>query len=361
MHSKKRLFLLGDINSIHLKKWILELCENFDLAVFSFNPLIDQNLLNTFSANKIELFTPDDKKNSKLSYFLRLNALKKAYKSFQPDIVHAHYATSYGFFGAQLKAENYIVSVWGSDVFDFPRKSTMHKAFIKYVFRKAKTILSTSNAMAEEIQLYTKKKIHVTPFGIDVDKFTPKSNVNDNFVIGTVKSLEKVYGIDYLLEAFSIFHKKFPNSECHIYGEGSLLEELKSLALRLGIEKSVKFKGYVNHDFVPEVLSGFDVFCALSREESFGVAVLEASSCEIPVIVNNIGGLKEVVEDGVTGYILDATDSSQVADKMLFLANGKEERKKLGEKGRQFVQMNYNWTKSAEIMNEVYKNIESLK
>lgn len=357
MHSKKRLFLLGDISSVHLKKWILELCGNFDLAVFSFNPLIDRDFLNECSKNKVELFTPGTKKNSKLSYFLRLSALKKAYRSFQPDIVHAHYATSYGFFGAQLKAENYIVSVWGSDVFDFPRKSSMHKALIKYVFRKAKTILSTSNVMAEEIQLYTKKTVHVTPFGIDVDKFSPKDKINSTFIVGTVKSLEKVYGIDYLLEAFSIFHKNFPNSECHIYGKGSLLEELESLAQELDIAKSVKFKGYVNHDSVPEVLSDFDVFCALSREESFGVAVLEASSCGIPVIVNNIGGLKEVVKDGVTGYILDATDNSQVADKMLFLANSKEERQNLGEKGREFVKTNYSWTKSAQIMNEIYKNI----
>lgn len=357
MHSKKRLFLLGDINSIHLKKWILELCGDFDIAVFSFNPLIDQDLLDQCTTNEIEIFTPDNKKSSKLSYFLRLKALKKAYKSFQPNIVHAHYATSYGFFGAQLKAENYIVSVWGSDVFDFPRKSSMHKALIKYVFRKAKTILSTSSIMAEEIQLYTKKKVLITPFGIDVNKFKPRVKKTENFIVGTVKSLEKIYGIDYLLEAFSIFHKNFPNSECHIYGRGSQLQELKSLANKLGVEESVKFKGYIDNDSVPEVLNGFDVFCALSREESFGVAVLEASSCGVPVVVNNIGGFKEVVKDRITGFIVNASNSSQVADQLSFLANNKEERQKLGEKGREYVEANYSWTKSAQIMQDIYKNI----
>jgi glycosyltransferase involved in cell wall biosynthesis len=357
LHSKKRLFLLGDINSIHLKKWILELYENFDLAVFSFNSLTDQDLLNQCSENDIKLFTPSNKKNNKLSYFFRLNALKKAYRSFEPDIVHAHYATSYGFFGAQLKAKNYIVSVWGSDVFDFPRKSSVHKSLIKYVFGKAKAILSTSNVMAQEIQLYTEKKIHVTPFGIEVDKFVPKAKTSDKFIVGTVKTLEKIYGIDYLIEAFSEFNKHYPNSECHIYGKGSMENELKTLALKLNIIDSVKFMGYVNHDKVPGILNTFDVFCALSREESFGVAVLEASSCEIPVIVNRIGGLKEVVKDGITGFVLDASDSSQVADKILFLANSKEECQRLGEMGRQYVEKNYSWEKSAEIINEIYKNI----
>lgn len=348
---------MGDINSVHLKKWILELCDSFELAVFSFNPITDKELLKLYEGKGIVLFTPEKSNNNKLSYFFRLNALKKAYRKFQPDIVHAHYATSYGFFGAQLKAKNYIVSVWGSDVFDFPRKSSIHKSLLKYVFRKAKIILSTSKVMAEEIRLYSNKKVQVTPFGIDVDKFAPKDNKNDKFIVGTVKGLEKIYGIDYLLETFSVFHKKFPNSECHIYGKGSLLNELKSLALELGIDESVAFKGYVNHDEVPDVLNGFDVFCALSREESFGVAVLEASSCKIPVIVNNVGGLKEVVEDGSTGYILNATDSSQVADKMLFLAKNNDECEKMGEMGRQFVMENYSWKKSTQIMNEIYNNI----
>ncbi|MFZ6052137.1 glycosyltransferase [Halocola ammonii] len=360
MNSKKRILLLGDINSIHLKKWILELSKQHELGVFSFNPVDNKSWLKEYKDAGVVIFTPEKPRKSKISYLLRFNLLTSAYRSFQPDIVHAHYASSYGFFGAQLNASNYLVSAWGSDVYDFPKRSLLHRALLKFVFRKAKVILSTSDVMVEEIQNYTNKNVRVTPFGIRVDKFTPAPVNKDKFILGTVKSLEVVYGIDHLIKAFSIFHKDFPSSECHIYGKGSQLDELRSLAQKLGVQDSVFFKGFVDHEKVANALNTFDIFCAFSREESFGVAILEASSCGLPVMVNNIGGLTEVVKNSITGQIVDAEDHELVAEKLLHLAKNKEERQTLGRNGRKFVESNYNWSNSVKIMNDIYDEL-SLK
>ncbi|MDX1651668.1 MAG: glycosyltransferase [Brumimicrobium sp.] len=354
---KKRILLLGEVNSVHFRKWVFEFSDLFDLAVFSFSPVESSQLRKEYEDNGVLIFTPEFAASSKMSYFLRFNLLKSAYRSFIPDLVHAHYATSYGLFGALLKPEKFLVSVWGSDVFQFPRKSLVHRRLLKFVFRRAHAVLSTSKVMANEISLYTDKKIHITPFGVDTDLFRPSSKKSETFVVGTVKGLSKIYGIDYLIKGFAQFLVVCPSAECHIYGKGPDELALKKLAEDLKIDSSVKFMGHVNHKVVPEVLSTFDVFCALSREESFGVAVLEASACSLPVVVSRAPGLKEVVKDKETGYIIDPSNSEETKSVLSRLYNNESERESMGQKGREFVVNNYSWRRSSEIMQNIYNEL----
>jgi len=360
LEEKPKILLLGDINSSHLKKWIHALALDYRLGVFSFNS-INESSKSELNDLNVSLYCNTNKtKLSKLSYFLQFSKLKTAVKEFQPDIIHAHYATSYGFFGARLKNNNFIVSAWGSDIFEFPKKSFLHRAFIKYVLSKASLLMSTSRVMAREMDLYTNKKIVITPFGISTDLFKPVVRPEtDCFVIGTVKGLEDVYGIDLLISAFKLFHDKYPNSECHIYGKGSQKLKYVELVDSLELDSVIKFKGYVKNDIVPKALNSFDVFCALSRAESFGVAVLEASSCSIPVVVNDISGLKEVVLNGETGFTVNAYKPDQVAEKLFYLANNKDKCSQMGRKGREWVINNYRWTDSVKIMKAQYEKILS--
>lgn len=139
--------------------------------------------------------------------------MKKVITEFKPDILHAHYASSYGLLGALSGFHPYIISVCGSDVFDFPNTSFLHKIVLKYNLSVADKILSTSNVMAIETSKYTNKEIIVTPFGIDLDKFKPlsvKTIFNkENIVIGTITILEEKYGIEYLIRAFAIVKNKY--------------------------------------------------------------------------------------------------------------------------------------------------------
>ena len=351
--------LLGDVNSTHLKKWIQALAVDFHLALFSFNGPEEPAQLE-LAALDVTLYCPKNyAKTKKISYFLHYTRLKSAIESFKPDITHAHYASSYGFFGALLRKQPFVVSVWGSDVFEFPRKSYFHKQLLQFVFRRATHLMSTSNIMALEMKKYTNKEISITPFGVCASTFTPKDRHHDGekFIVGTVKSLEYVYGIDTLIRAFKAFHAQYPNSACHIYGRGSKETEYIHLIQSLGLTDTVFLKGYIPNDVVPSVLSTFDAFCALSRSESFGVAVLEASSCAIPVIVNNIGGLTEVVDANQTGFIVNAKNEDEIVEKLLFLANESEKAKRMGLNGRSWVLAHFSWEKSVAIMRKHYETV----
>src|SRR5262249_3117577 len=136
--------------------------------------------------------------------------------------------------------------------------------------------------------------------------------------IGTVKKLEVKYGIDTLIHAFAKLsappHGFLPI--LRLVGEGQQEPELRALATTAGVSARVEFVGAVPHGQVPDQLRQFDVFVAASRldSESFGVAVIEASACELPVVVTRVGGLPEVVRDGETGLIVPKGDIGALAN-----------------------------------------------
>jgi len=257
-----------------------------------------------------------------------------------------------------------IISVWGSDVYDFPKVSILHQALLKYNLKKSDQVLSTSNVMARETSLYTNKPILVTPFGIDTSLFKPAPDINfeqTDLVIGTIKTLEKKYGVAYLLQAFSILYHKYPDIRLMllIVGSGSLDKELKVLAETLGISSVTEFTGAVPYAEVVKYHNRLDIYVAVSIDpsESFGVAILEASACGKPVVVSNTGGLPEVVQAGTTGFVVPVKDIEATALALEKLVLDLKLRQTMGENGRTHVQANYEWNDCVRKMINVYEKI----
>lgn len=353
MNTRKKILLLGDINSIHLQKWILGLKEDFQITVFSLDPIEEDQ--DCFGG--VTIYTNDKKttnKQGKLSYLKSIRRFRKLHKDLNPDFVHSHYATSYGLIGKLLNPNNFFISVWGSDVYEFPLKSFFHKTVLKWILNRADKLFSTSENMKVEAQKYTSNLIDVIPFGVDLHVFKPlnEKKYSGEFVIGTVKTLEKIYGIDRLIKSFSNFNKIFPNSKCLIYGRGSQELMLKELVADLGLQEVVEFRGFISHDEVPEVMAEFDVFCMLSLQESFGVAALEAAACGIPVIGSNVGGIPEVIENNVTGYLVDSIE--EASKKMVYLSENPGICLKMKKNALDMVQEKYDWNKNLKLMTSHY-------
>jgi L-malate glycosyltransferase len=365
-----KILLLADINSTHTQKWALSLAEKgHHVGIF------------TFSKLKIDWI--NDKRNIQFFHIpsnesipamilkglhpFDLPELKNVIKEFKPDIVHAHYATTYGFLGALSRFHPFVLSVWGSDVFSFPKTSFLHKWILKFNLSRADRICSTSNIMKEEIKLYTDKDITVIPFGIDLNVFKPlyARHVfkDDAIVIGTVKQLEKAYGLEYLIEAVALLKKRIKEYKINllIVGGGSLEVELKEKAKDLGIQSNTIFTGYIPPVEIPyyQNMPTISVFPSLS--ESFGVSVAEAMACEKPVIVTNVGGLPEVVENNVTGLIVPPANAEKLAEAIETLVRDEQLRTKLGKQGRQRVERLYNWEHNLSSMIRVYEELAPSK
>ena len=365
-----KIMLLANANSIHTQRWAKGLGErNLKVFVFSFaetenDPFKDIENIELYAFGFSKEFTKNNEsKISKLGYLKVLPTLRKKIKEFKPDILHAHYASSYGTLGALSSFHPFIISVWGSDIFDFPKKSLLHTKLIEFNFARADAVLSTSIAMAAETKKYTKKNIQITPFGIDLNRFKPlKVHTlfeKDDIVIGIVKALEKTYGVEELIRAFAILQKKW--NELHlrllIVGEGTQEEYLKQLAVDLQISQQTKFTGKIAYDKIPQFHNMCTISVFPSMNESFGVSVIEASACEKPVIVSNVGGLPEVVENGVTGIVVPPSNTLELSKAIEKLILDKTLRIKMGKAGRDRVETMYNWENNVSEMIDIYKGI----
>ena len=348
-----KVAFLSGLNSIHTVRWINVFAEHgHDVHVISMTTLDNEKIDPRIKVHMLPFRPP-------YGYYLNMFFLRYVLKKINPDVLNAHRASGCGTLARLSGFHPLVLSVWGADVYDFPYESNMKMSIIQKSLDAADVICSTSEVMKLQTEslLLRPKKIFVTPFGIDTEKFTPKKNFSPEVkVIGTVKTLAPKYGISTLIKAFAIVLDKAGHDaslKLVIAGGGPQRDELERLAAELNVSDKCEFLGKISHGKVPEILHSFDIYVALSESESFGVAILEASACGLPVVVSDAGGLPEVVDNGVTGIIVPKNSPQDAADALLSLINSAVLRKKLGENGIKRVEACYSWEYSYQTLFKV--------
>lgn len=354
-----RILFLANALSIHTVRWVNAIAEKQDFEVH----LVSQNpALEKLHANVSIRIAP---MSTALGYFVNAPFVRQAIRDIRPNLVHAHYISGYGTLARLAGFHPLILSVWGADVYDFPRKSVFHQWLIKRNLASANRVLSTSRVMAVETQKYTSNQIDVTPFGVDLDKFRPRAAAslfgNDDIVIGTIKTLDEKYGIEYLIRAFKLLRDKHPHLPLKllIVGGGPQEGYLKQLAVELGVMQAAVFTGHILHAEVPKYYNMLSVSVTLSvmDSESFGVAVVEAGACGKPVVVANVGGLPEVVEDGVTGFVVERRNPEKTANAIEMLVLDESLRIRMGKAAIKRVTSLYDWSKNVDDMLRIYREV----
>jgi glycosyltransferase involved in cell wall biosynthesis len=340
--------LLGPATSIHLINWANSLSQSgVNIHVISQHPAPDH-----FFDRILLHWLPY---SGSTGYLANVFSLRRLLRIIKPDILHAHFASGYGTLARLSAYHPFILSVWGSDIYVFPRKNWLARAWLAKNLKSADVLLSTSNAMASATSLLCGIMPRITPFGIDLDQFSPSNESSEPFIV-SVRALEDIYGIDILLKAFSIVVKKYSNKLLlRIIGEGSKKQELMQLATSLGVGDKVVFMGRLAHEDIPSAMRGARLFAVLSRSESFCVAALEAQSMGIPVVASAVGGLPEVVIDGRTGFLVPPEDYGAAADRIFLLLADMEIRKCMSSEARTFVAEYFEHGSCINRMVEIYK------
>lgn len=351
-----RLMLVAAANSVHTRRWADAFCaRGHEVHLVS---------LHTPAAPypadvRIHLFPY----RGGAGYLLNRSAVRELAVKLRPDAVNAHYASGYGTLAPRLPFSPLVLNVWGSDVYEFPDTSPMHRWLLRRNLQRADAVVSTSHAMAQRTRQVCPAlgSISVVPFGVDTERFKPAgARGNCPLVIGTVKTLAPKYGIDTLIHAFAILvgSGNHPGARLRIVGGGPERQRLQQLVDSLGLQDRVDLIGPVPHHQVPEELRRLDIYVALSRtdSESFGVAVIEASACGLPVVVSRVGGLPEVVEEEVTGLVVPKEAPAAAAAALSRLACSAELRRTMGLAGRARVLKQYAWPACVDLQLTVIEN-----
>lgn len=355
-----KVAILGAAHSVHTQRWVEGLCERgHQVSLISQHIETSWTRSGAFSYHLLPW-------RSGLGYIGNARALRAVLKSIRPDILNTHYAGGYGLLSRLSSYCPTLLSVYGADVYDVPEKSPIHKNIITKNLLAPTRLASTSKCMegrVRELVPNYAKDIYITPFGVDIEKFRPTGSTlrgkGGTVTIGTVKALDFKYGIDILLRSFRLLMDRRPgdNLRLVIVGGGPLEAKLKSQAMALGLTPHVNFIGPVPHAEVPRWLNSFDIYVAASRldSESFGVSVIEASACQLPVVVTDVGGLPEVVRDGLTGFVIPKDNPVALADRLFALIDDPAGRERLGLNGRSHVCSNYEWGHCLDVMESSYR------
>lgn len=344
----KRILIFGWAESVHIQRWVKGLSQRgFEIKVVSLggHPLPDV---------QTKIFAD----RGRLSYLTRSFDAASHVKSFKPDLVHVHYAGGFGLWGLAARFKPLLVSVWGSDVIDLPKKSN-YRLVVKKILKRATHISATSKMLAKvtrELVPEAAEKISVIPFGVELPDLLDYPAPSP-FKICFIKGNRSIYGPEVLLGAIAKARQAVPDIELSWAGWGELTQRQKTLINEYDLGKCVKIVGVVSNNNIFRFLSEHHLMVMPSLKEAFGVAVLEASAAGRAVIASNVGGVPEVLQDGHTGLLIPPNDSDQLAEAIIKLANDKEMMKTMGENGRQFVQKNFAWSQSLDMMFELYERL----
>jgi len=227
--------------------------------------------------------------------------------------------------------------------------------FHKKIYSVVSKIFVLSNFLRENVLQtcpVTDDKVVVIPGGIDLSKYEIGEKVRErlrmelnipdsSIVIGTIARIDRGKGLIELVQAFSKLIENNKDIRLVIVGaptvgEEKFFEELKDRVSKLKVQELVLFTGFRSD--IPEILTVFDIFVLASYGEAFGYVLLEASAARLPIIATDSGGVRDIVEDGETGILVQPYDVESLYRAMDTLMKDAPLRKKLGLLGRQRIE-----------------------
>ncbi|MEG4251024.1 exopolysaccharide biosynthesis GT4 family glycosyltransferase EpsE [Microcoleus sp. Pol10D4] len=204
------------------------------------------------------------------------------------------------------------------------------------------------------------QKVEIAPMGVDLSRFhrkTPYSawNGSDACHIFSCGRLNRCKGHADLIAAIDILRKRGFNVELQIAGEdeqgGSGYRlELEKLIEQLGLKSCVSLLGAVSEDTVNESLEKAQVFVLASWHEPLGVAIMEAMAMEMPVVVTGSGGVKELIDDGIDGLLVEPEAPEQLADAIANLLQNPELALSISQESRKKIMAKFSHGRSAETL-----------
>lgn len=178
----------------------------------------------------------------------------------------------------------------------------------------------------------------------------------DTKIVLFLGSLTPRKGPQILLNAMKSVIRRHPDTYLVLSGSGSLKENLIETATTTSLKDSVIFTGYVPENLKSSYYRAADIFVLPSLSEAFPLTLLEAGAAGLPIIATDVGGISDILHDGINGYIAKTGDSEDLADKILSLLGDDELREEMGKKG-QMLAKQYSWEKVTEETEKVYLDL----
>jgi glycosyltransferase involved in cell wall biosynthesis len=350
-----RILFVADAASIHTRRW-LEYFRNRgdEVHVASFRyfemPGVTIHLLPTFGLGK-------------LGYFYALLILPRLFARVRPDLVHAHYLTSYGFLAALAGLRPLVVTAWGSDVLIAPGQSRLLRYFASYAVRHANAVTSLADHMNLAIAALgvPLESVTSTPFGVDTDFFKPEERMEGGghkpLKLICTRNFDVIYDVGTLIRALEKVFSRGRMLQIDLVGDGPLRGELVDLARNLGIDSHIKFVGHVEHDVLAGLLAGADIFVTPALSDGNNVSLNEAMASGCFPIATDIPANAQWVKNDKNGYLYPPGSVDHLAAAIEAALDNNTLRAHARDENRQIAVDLVDWRICANRMENLYQGV----
>lgn len=255
-------------------------------------------------------------------------------REFRPELLHAHFAKQATGAARELAAElgvPFTFTAHGYDVYrrppaDFADRAAAASAVVTVSEANARHIEKTFGVPADHIRL--------VPCGIDTERFRPDGRRAEPPRVVCVARLKPVKNLELLLEACAILRGRGVEFRCALVGDGPCRDELEAMRARLGLGEVLELVGAAEQAGVLAWWRRAAVAVLTSKSEGMPVSLMEAAACGVPAVATAVGGVPELVEDGVTGLLAPAGDAGALAAALERLLRDPELARRLGAAAR---------------------------
>ncbi|MDY7033014.1 MAG: glycosyltransferase family 4 protein [Thermodesulfobacteriota bacterium] len=230
-----------------------------------------------------------------------------------------------------------------------------------------KIIALTENEKKEHLHFNVAQqdKFTVVPSGVQLRNFFENGQGHllkeelgipeEDSIVGTVGRLIEIKGQTFMLDAARLVLNTMPNTTFLFVGNGHLLDSLNEQAFALGIKDKVKFTGWRSD--ISQYISAMDIFVFPSLNEGMGRVLVEAMAAEKPIVASNIGGIPNLVKDGINGILFPSRDSDAMAEAIIKLLQDRYLAEKMGQEGRKRVYPAFDANTMVRKINGLYEEL----
>ena len=281
------------------------------------------------------------------------------------DIIHSHkYKTNLYSLLASLGRDCKLVSTCHNWLGDSV-KMRFYEGLDKRILKRFDAVVGVSNEVAGKLIRHVEKsKIIKIDNGIDITRYCRTKEKNESKkmlnlegknVVGFIGRLSSEKGVTFLIDAVHNLVVKGMDITALIVGDGEFGQTLKDYAHSLGISDRIIFTG--RRDDTPQIYSALDVFILPSLREAFPMVILEAMASSVAVVATKVGDIPVIIEDGVTGILVDPGDADAISKSVGELLLNKEKAENIGKAGLKNVQQKYSSLIMAHKYTDVYEKV----
>lgn len=277
-----------------------------------------------------------------LHYLVALARVKRILARIRPDLLHTHFLTGYGYWGAFSGFHPFIMTVWGDDVYLTPHESFLKGRLAGHALRRADLVTGDSEDILEHAVCMGARRdaCRVVQWGVDLDAFRPgaPSAVRgrlgipaDARVVISIRSFtQPYYNIDTIVSVVPAVLAARPNTHFIFAGNEGDDDAFRAMARSLAIDERAHFVGRIPHAELPAYLVASDAFVSVPSVDATAVSLLEAMACGTPVIVSSLASALEWVTDGESGLVVPPRDAPSLERAVLRLIDSPDLRAAVG-------------------------------